>query len=301
MQHLIGVLKGSKCQSILSRGHEKLSTYNLMSESSEAELRYYVESLIGLGLLEYAGDHYPVLKWTEHSRAVIKEGKKVEFRKKIFKEKIKEGLPSNCNEELLTLLKKLRLEVSRQEGLPPFGVFADRSLIEMATFFPANDTAFLSINGVGRFKLGAYGVRFMNAIREFCQARGLLQLQTALTANEIEKSTSGYIIKSAVSESADNTLQLFLQNKTLTEIAQTRGLNTGTIVNHLAEAIERGIKIDLSRIISEERKNTILTVILEVGGERLKPIKDKLPECSYDEIRLVLADHKGEKNPVLNR
>lgn len=168
IRHVIDVLRGSKNHQVLSRGHDQLSTYNLMHECSEAELRYYIDSLLMQGLLLTSGGEYPVLKWTEHSRSVIRGEKKVEFRKKIFKEKIKEPVNLPHNEQLMILLKQLRLEIAREEHLPPFAIFPDRSLLEMATYFPQTDEEFLSINGVGSIKLQNYGERFLSAIKNFC-------------------------------------------------------------------------------------------------------------------------------------
>jgi len=294
IRHLIDVLRGSKSQPILSHGHDELSTYNLMGECSEAEVRYYIDLLIGMGLLQHSGDKYPVLKWTDNSRSVIKGEKKVEFRKKIFREKEKEGLPENCYAELLNQLKALRLEISRTENLAPFAVFADRSLIEMATFLPNNDTAFLSINGVGRFKLDAYGARFLQAISKFCIDKNIVPNQfhvSKVKTVEKPKPTLTNI------DSSNRSFSFFKQGQNLSQIAATRGLTVGTVVAHLTEAIERGEggkNVDLSTIIPKEREKAILDVIKEVGGDRLKPFKEKLPEdYTYDEIRLVVAAFKA--------
>ncbi|MBA2728894.1 MAG: DNA helicase RecQ, partial [Parachlamydiaceae bacterium] len=295
IKHLIDVLRGSKSQPILNHGHDKLSTYNLMGECSEPEIRYYIDLLIGMGFLQHSGDRFPVLKWTETSRSVVKGEKKVEFRKKIFKEKAKESLPSNCHEDLLISLKALRLEISRAENLPPFGVFADRSLIEMATFLPINESAFVSINGVGRFKLDAYGVRFMQAIDKFCTDMNIAPNQfTETNVKKIEKVKVADAGPRPINiDSSNLSFSFFKKNQNLSEIAFSRGLSVGTIVAHLSDAIERGEggkNVDLSILISKERENQILNAIKEVGIERLRPIKEKLPEeYNYDEIRLVVA------------
>ncbi len=297
VRHLIDVLRGVQTPSVLSNGHDQLSTFNLMNEYSEAELRYYIDLLLGMGLLCYSADIYPVLKWTENTRPVIKGEKSVEFRKKIFKEKVKEGLPLNCNEELLTQLKALRLEISRAENLPPFNVFADRSLIEMAIFLPTQDNAFLTINGVGRFKLDSYGVRFMQVIADFCKLKQITPNQLPEGAKKVVEKKLTVSAPKQRSDSSKLSFQLFQKRFTLEEIARERGFTIGTVLIHITEAIElgdAGKDVDLSFIISKEREDQIHKIINEIGGERLKPFKDKLPEgFSYEEIRLVLAARRA--------
>lgn len=143
VQHVIDVLRGSKNQQVLRHWHDKLSTYNLMAECSEKELRYYIDSLLMAGL----------------------------FRKKIFKDKPKEAVNLPYNDSLFQKLRLLRLEIARQEEIPPFAVFTDRALYEMATYLPHQSAEMLAINGVGRFKLQTYGPSFLSAIIEFCQTQ----------------------------------------------------------------------------------------------------------------------------------
>jgi len=169
--HVIDVLRGSKNKKVFQNGHDQLSTYNLMPEFSEIELRSYIESLIVMSFLENSNDDYRVLKLTDTSRGVLRGETKVIFRKKVFKESKKEMSQLPYNKTLFNQLRQLRLEVSLEEGLPPFSVFSDRSLFEMATYFPQSDKEFIGINGVGRFKLQAYGGRFLKLIRDFCATR----------------------------------------------------------------------------------------------------------------------------------
>lgn len=169
VKHVIDVLRGSKNAAVLSRGHDSLSTHGILSECSEAEIKYYIDSLFHLELLKSSGGEYPVLKWTEASPRVVFEGQKVEFRKKIFKENRASAQVSQFNTALMDQLKALRLKIARGSNLPPFVIFSDKTLQEMATFFPINDDAFLAINGVGRVKKDSYGADFMQLIRCFCE------------------------------------------------------------------------------------------------------------------------------------
>jgi ATP-dependent DNA helicase RecQ len=165
-KHVIDVLRGAKTPEIINHGHDKLSTHNLMSEYSEKELRYYIDSLIMLGHLQSSQGDYQILQWTTSSRDLIKGESPIQFRKRLFREKEKTTHDKTANQELFEKLRQLRMDIAREEEIPPFAVFSDRSLHEMATIQPQRETDFLAINGVGRFKLQAYGQRFMKLIRE---------------------------------------------------------------------------------------------------------------------------------------
>lgn len=165
--YVIKVLKGAKNPLITAHEHDKLSTYNLMPEYTEAQLLFYIETLLEMKLLVTANDRSKALMWSDTSREITSGRKRVEFHEKIHKEKI-QALPAGCNKQLFERLKSLRSEISRKEGVPAFCVFSDRSLIEMATSRPKNTHDFADIFGVGRFKQEAYGMQFMRVIKQFC-------------------------------------------------------------------------------------------------------------------------------------
>lgn len=293
VKHVIDVLRGSKNQFLLARGHDQLSTYNLMPEHSEAELRYYIDALMAMRYLQYSAGDYPVLQWTELSRNVTSGKQKVEFRKKIFKDKATKALPPECNSDLLSQLKALRGQVAREENIPSYGVFSDRSLMEMATYFPASDEGFMAINGVGRHKLNTYGRKFMALIAEFCQREGIVQ--KASTQEPKEKKQPSEALNISINES----VKLFLARKSLEEIAHLRSLVVNTIVEHIAQAVEQGkidTTFDYTHAVSKAHQEAIANVIAEVGCELLKPIKEKLSdEISYHEIRLAVAFHRKKQ------
>ena len=181
-------LMGSKNQKILSRGYEKLSTHGILSHLPEAAVRYYIDSLLHLKLLRLTEGEYPVLKWTEDSSKVVYGGQAVFFKQRNFKkkgsEKEREGEKAKENqreamvvagrektvlqydEKLFEELRKLRLEIARADQVPPYVVFSDRALQEMAAHFPRSEKEFLRINGVGPIKWVKYGEKFLAAIRE---------------------------------------------------------------------------------------------------------------------------------------
>jgi ATP-dependent DNA helicase RecQ len=281
MRMVIDVLRGSKNQILLERGHDRLSTYGLLADLPEKEVRYYIESLIHMGLLALTEGDYPVLKWTETSREVIDGQKQIAFRKKIFKEvKVKESanVILNFDANVFGELRKLRAEIAAQEKVPPYVVFSDRSLQEMAVYFPKNQTEFSRINGVGPIKWHKYGERFLEKIQELGGGNPAAMPEKA-TASPIQRKNS-----------FEESIRLYCEGYSVEEIAQTRQLTKGTILTHLIEGIQQGIDLDISGLISKERRHLIEQVADEMGATKLTPIKQQLPDdFTYDEIRLVLA------------
>ncbi|MBA3722000.1 MAG: DNA helicase RecQ [Parachlamydiaceae bacterium] len=281
---VIDVLRGSKSQAILDRGHDQLSTYGILAEATEKEVRYYIESLIHMKILTLTEGEYPVLKWTETSKEVIEGTKLIEFKKKIFKEvKVKEtsSVFINFDQSVFNALRAMRTEIAQEEKVPPYVVFSDRSLQEMSVYFPKNQHEFTRINGVGPIKWNKYGERFINKIRELAGDRPSLVSEKAITSplNRVN--------------STEETVILFRSGHTIDEIASKRQLVKSTVLTHIDEAIQAGATLDISALVTRDKRDKIEKAIAEVGAEKLTPIKQILPEdITYDEIRLVAAFHR---------
>jgi ATP-dependent DNA helicase RecQ len=275
-QMVVDVLKGSKNQKVLSWGFDKLTTHGLLQEYSEKEIRHYIETLIMMGFLRRSEGEYPVIQWTERSRAVIKGEEVVKFKKRTFRESKKvETLTKDKDKALFETLRQLRLDLSREEGVPPYVVFSDRTLMEMAKRQPLTQEQMLDINGVGPHKWRKYGEQFLKIILE----------------NSPKK--SGAKIQKPRSE--EITFNLFKVGKSLDEICELRSLTRATVADHLVAMMNEGVKPELERLVSAERQKSILSALDKAGTSKCKPIKETLPEdFSYEEIRLVLASIQPE-------
>ncbi len=299
------VLRGSKSQSLLARGYQNLSTYGLLADLPEQEVRYYIDALIHLDVLRVTEGEYPVLKWTSLSQAVLDGQHPVYFKKRVFKatkelrepikkkekeekeeKEQKEKTPLPYDAALFETLRELRLKIAREEGVPPYVVFNDRSLQEMALYFPQTKEDFSRINGVGPIKWVKYGERFLELIR--ASGRSVSFPEDSQAPKEAEKKET--VRPVTRHQSMEETVALYQEGHSLEEIAARRQLARSTIFIHLVEALQQGFSLDLAPLISPEKQLQIKQVIEEVGGSRLTPIKEKLPpEFTYDDIRLVIA------------
>lgn len=174
--YVIDVLRGKEEQRIKRLGHDSLSTYGIGKELSQEEWHSVFRQLIHLGYLEQDIAHYSILRLTESARAVLRGEKKLilakprltqEITNKKKVDKKQAAYTFNYDTALFDALKKLRKEWAQKIGVPPFVIFSDASLAEMAATLPTTKPAFLAINGVGQKKLESYGDSFIQLIKEY--------------------------------------------------------------------------------------------------------------------------------------
>jgi ATP-dependent DNA helicase RecQ len=170
--HVIKVLIGSEDQRIIQYGHDKLSTYGIANEYSSEELKFYIYELVQIGYLKVTQDQYPIVSLTEKSIPILKGEEKVYLTKpviRIKKERSKKGLSEieDYDEKLFNKLRALRKKLADQEQVPPYVIFSDVSLKEMAKEYPQTIEDFKKIYGVGENKLKNYGEIFLSEITQY--------------------------------------------------------------------------------------------------------------------------------------
>jgi len=172
IKHVVDVLRGADTERVRSLGHDKLSTYGIGAELSEPEWTSIVRQLIHRGLLNQDIAHYSVLKLTEQARPVLKGEEQLVLARPRIKTKAKKrsraaaGLEPG-DEGLFEALRALRKSLAEEQGVPPYVVFGDATLVEMAQRRPASDEELMMITGVGEKKLQRYGAEFLYTISSF--------------------------------------------------------------------------------------------------------------------------------------
>lgn len=164
---VIDVLRGSKNKKVLHMNFNSLSTYGIMKDYSSDELKNFLNTLVSHGYISQGGGTYPVLALNNKSMDVIKNKEKVMFKE--FKVKVKQ----NDNNELFEVLRKLRYNLAKEAGIPPYIIFGDGTLKEMSIKIPKNKEEFLEISGVGEVKYERYGEKFKETILDYIKESGL--------------------------------------------------------------------------------------------------------------------------------
>jgi len=174
--HVANVLRGHASDQVTVRRHDKLSTFGLLPEASVAEVRGYIEQLAGLGLLQQTGDEYPVLALTSKGIELLKDeascpdltlARQRPPRKDKSRPQSRVEAESwqDVDRELFDRLRAIRLEIARSRGVPPYVIFHDATLREMARLRPTSVGALLTVKGVGARKADDLGEIFVAAIR----------------------------------------------------------------------------------------------------------------------------------------
>jgi len=184
---IVGILSGSRNKNIINWGLDKVSTYGIMKEYRQKEVKELIELLIGDRYLETSRGEYPLLKITEKGLKFIKN------REKITRtiEKVEERVVGE-NFALFDRLRTLRNSLAKEAGVPPYVIFSDSALDEMSKKLPNTTDDFLEINGVGKTKCEKYGEAFLEIITK--EAVRKRELEDSFVVYDIE--TTGFNAKS---------------------------------------------------------------------------------------------------------
>jgi ATP-dependent DNA helicase RecQ len=186
-------------------------------------------------------------------------------------------VPGSEAEELREYLREWRRAMAKEQNVPGYIVLHDSSLEEICRVRPQSIEELLEIPGIGERKAEVYGRPLLDALEKYRQGE---------RASAFERKV----------KPADETLRLLSEGKSLPEIAEARGRQLSTIVSGVATLLEMGELEFRSEWVSKEKQSVIEAACARVGIERLKPVKDILPqEITYDEVRLVVARLRREE------
>lgn len=179
---VLGTLMGAKRARLRELRTEQYKSYGALSGHSEAELRTLISQMTEMGYLYQTQEKYSVLKLGNitplkdaNTRVIMRtyEEKEPDKKKKIQKAVRKRSTDAltSAGYDLFEVLRKLRLEIAKEESMPPYIIFSDKTLIDMCVKKPSDEEEMLNVSGVGANKLKKYGQRFLEEIQKFCTER----------------------------------------------------------------------------------------------------------------------------------
>ena len=284
--HIISVLRGSRAKKVLTQGHDTLSTYGIGKEYSSAQWKLLAQQLIQQKLLE-RDMKYGSVKLTEKGWAVLKgaqvSGTPLEGRTRSSDHEARADEAAGYDSHLFEQLRTKRKEVADAERVPPYVIFSDRTLQEMATYFPHSEAAFESLHGVGQAKVGRYAAIFLPIIRAYCQERGLTE-----NPKPVHRSISrpSRVRSREVGEQ-------FQAGKSLTELMQAYGVKRQTILSHLDKYVQSGNPLPVERLraesgLSSETQKCVREAFDKLGMDFLRPVFETFNKTiSYEELHLM--------------
>ncbi len=294
--HVADVLLGSSNRKVLDYRHQNLSTYGIGKELTRKQWLHIGRQLVQKGLLAEEGQ-FGVLRLTAQAYVALKS--KQPIMGIIQVERATAAIRSTGEVQydagLFELLRRKRKDLADAENVPPYVVFSDRTLVEMAAYYPQSGASLLKISGVGAVKAARYGEVFLDVIRDYCQDHNLAEVpkpdghaarQAAPGAASRASSAGG----SRTSEVAE----AYNAGETIQELMKLYGVGLATILDHLAKhaldgnPLRRGEDLLTLSNLRPEMQQSVLLAYAELGAERLKPIFERLSGAvNYDELKIM--------------
>jgi ATP-dependent DNA helicase RecQ len=174
--HVANVLCGSESEQVTRRGHQRLSTFGLLRDASAPEVRGYIEQISAEGLLRQTDEPYPVLALTEAGVSLLKDAaampaltlarqRRVTRDKRAARSRPETEAWKDVDHDLFDRLRAVRLRLARERGVPPYVIFHDTTLRELARLKPGSVDELSGVYGIGARKAQQLGEAFVQEIR----------------------------------------------------------------------------------------------------------------------------------------
>jgi ATP-dependent DNA helicase RecQ len=289
IQHISQVIAGIENEYALSYSHTSLSVFGQGKTESVPFWGSVFRQAILLGLLDKDIDNYGVIKLTKEGKQFIKKPYAVTLSRDHDYSKIEEdengvgeSVQNDCDYALLDMLKNLKKEVAKKNNLPPFVVFQEPSLIEMATIYPTTKDELSRINGVGMGKANKFGKAFLDLINKY------------VNENDITPS-SEVVIKSSVNKSKNKVhiIQQIDRKVDLEEIAESKNLSMSDLLEEIEHICYSGTKLNLdyyiNEVVDEDKQDEIYDYFMSAQNDSIKEAFKHLDsnDFSEEEIRLI--------------
>ncbi len=285
--YIIDVMLGKNTQKIKINQHDKLSIFKIVKEMNKDELEQIIKQLIDLDYIQKKEGQYPILQISKKGALFLQNQEKLMLNQPTideFQKNSQQTSQLNYNQDLFQALRVLRQKLAEQANVPPFVIFGDKSLMEMAYYFPQNKNDFALISGVGAKKLIKFSKYFLQSINNFTKKNNLTPQQFP-TAKIIKNSE----IKQTKQKYYQKTHELLNKKIPLDRIAKHQNLKINTIINHIEKLLDDNTKLDLDYLkLPQDKYQTIAQAFNKIGDEKLKPIFEHLhKKYNYDDLRLV--------------
>ena len=295
--HIADIVVGAKTRKIKQLGHDRLKTYGAGKDEDKKYWRRVIDDLLAQDCIRQNAEQYSALELTSRGQQVLLGKKKFEvIRQKDVKQKSMAAMTGDYSQKLFAQLRSERQRLAQEEGVPPFVVFSDRTLREMALYFPDTPQQMSGISGVGAAKLEKYGDTFMTIIEMFKlmhpeEAEKHSVLNVPLKIKKKKKKTGQTVLE---------TLKMAKDGYSMEAIAAVRDLSEGTISQHIETLLEEGEGkgLDLERLIEPEKRILCEELFDRLSGASMRSIIEASGnQVTYADLRLVRAFMQRSAEP----
>ena len=288
--HVIDILRGSKAKKVLEYEHEHLSTYGIGMEWSKDQWTQLSRLLIRQNYISKG--EFGALKIEKAALAVLDGSENVfgtldRTSTSVSGEEVirtSNEIENEYNEELFELLRQKRKELADDEDVPPYAIFPDTTLIEMAYYFPQSKDNMEPLYGVGSVKKEKFGDAFVGVIKTFAAEHGI---------EERRKSIQKRVTKSSGTHKHEIVGEAFNDGQSIALLAEEHGVKEVTILTHLKKYLDEGNALRLDGLIeastlSDRQRDQVLKAFKKKGPLMLRPVYDLLnKQIGYDELRVI--------------
>lgn len=298
--YIADVLRGSKSKKVLDNGHDELSTYGIGMEWSKSQW-------IQLARLLLRQDY--LAKDPKYGSLILKEpAKKVlEGHENVFgtldrteatigdeaRSRTASKVENEYDEKLFELMREKRKKLADQKGIPPYAIFPDTTLMEMAYYFPETDEQMMQIYGVGSVKLKRYGKTFGKIIKDYLEENDVQSRSKSLEKKAEENATKEAYIRVG---------EAYNDGKSIEHLSEQFGVKDVTIIKHLKTYLEEGNAIRTEGIaeasgLSARKRDEVMESMERKGHDKLRLVYNDLnKEIGYSELRTMQLFFMAQQN-----
>ncbi len=296
--HVVDILLGSKNEKVEKYKHHELSTYGIGRELSRSQWMHISRQLVERGLLDQE-PAYRVLSVTAKGLDMLRSREQMRGQINVAQksERVGARVKSTSSEEpeydksLFALLRNKRKELADASNVPPYIIFSDKTLAQMAAYFPQTKEGLLNMSGMGRVKYERYGVDFLTVIKSYCREN---RIEEKYKTPRREKDDAGRRYM-AVGDA-------YNAGESVPNLMKQYDVTADTILNHLARYVMGGNPlrsaedlIALSNLNSDQQMAVFKAFDL-LGSDMLKPVHEKMRgTINYDELKILRLCYLCEK------
>ena len=292
--HIVHVLMGIDNEKVTRYNHHTLSTFGIGKDLTHKQWLHIAHQLVEKDLLAQSNDMYRVLRLTPSGSEILKSRETilgVLLSPEAQTRTRRRAGEIEHDADLFEILRQKRKELAEAANVPPYVIFSDRTLVEIAAVYPMSPESLKRINGIGVVKLERYGKLLLEWISAYCQERGLNEKGIESVEKDVEPQPA------RVSTSKPRYMEVgeaFNAGKSLPALTEQYGVQPGTIIDNLTKFAQEGNPILQGEAllallqVTDEQQKAACEAFDELGIKFLKPVFDRLNGVvSYDDLKIL--------------
>jgi len=299
LNHLVNVIRGTEDEYVKSYGHFDLAVYGKGGDEDVDYWKSVIRQTLIYQFLEKDIDNIGALKISQRGEDFLRKPHAVELaRDHDFttaideEEESAERVPVNTKSydvKLFDMLKVLRKKIAKDKNLPPYVIFQDPSLEEMATTYPTTKDELAQVNGVGMGKVNKFGDEFLTLIQQFVDEHDIETANDVVVKSSVNKSKTKILIIQQVDRKVD-----------LEEIAETVKLSFSDMLTEIENICYSGTKLNLNyyidQVLDEHKQDDIHDYFMSADTDSMEAAlnDDSIADYSEEEIRLMRIKFMSE-------